>query len=224
MSSKVAKEFDIWANNGRAEDMQKGHFNVTEQAFARADMSRVTSVLDLGCGNGWGSSYAKSLGAQTLYAVDLSRKMIERTRERTQDITAGIRANFEALPLADNSVDLVFSIEALYYAPDFDASMSEIYRVMKEGGQFVAILDFYEENEGSHIWAEAFDFPMLRLSRERIESTMDKCGYTDIRWEQIIDKRPVQTEEEFKPSQWFPSYELYATYRRKGSLFIGGRK
>ena len=73
-------------------------------------------VLDLGCGFGWFSRWARQNGASRVLGVDVSQKMLTRARAETDD--PGIRylrADLEGLRLQSSSFDLVFSSLALHY-------------------------------------------------------------------------------------------------------------
>ena len=46
-------------------------------------------VLDLGCGYGWHCRFAAEQGAEQILGIDLSQKMIEEAKKRTQDLRNG---------------------------------------------------------------------------------------------------------------------------------------
>jgi trans-aconitate methyltransferase len=91
-------------------------------------------ILDLGCGQGQLTQRIASTGA-TVVGVDSSAQMVSAARER--GITAE-EGRAEALPFAAQSFDAVFSNAALHWIRDQDAMMSEVRRVLKPGGRFVA--------------------------------------------------------------------------------------
>ena len=51
--TQLATEFDGWAQNNRAESMANGHWDVTVQMLDAMDISGISRMLDVGCGNGW---------------------------------------------------------------------------------------------------------------------------------------------------------------------------
>ncbi|MFW6227609.1 MAG: methyltransferase domain-containing protein, partial [Bacteroidota bacterium] len=57
-----------------------------------------------------------------------------------------IHSELEALPLEDNSVDLVISNCTINHASDKQKVWNEIYRILKEGGRFV-VSDIYSTEE-----------------------------------------------------------------------------
>lgn len=92
------------------------------------------SILDLGCGDGQLTERLAASGA-CVVGVDVSPEMVSAWRARGVDAREG-RA--ESLPFADRSFDAVFSNAALHWVRGQDAMMTEVRRVLKQGGRFVA--------------------------------------------------------------------------------------
>jgi SAM-dependent methyltransferase len=91
-------------------------------------------ILDLGCGDGQLTERLAESGAIVL-GVDADPRMVEAAKSR------GIEAHTamaESLPFFDGSFDAVFSNAALHWVRDQDAMMTEVRRVLKPGGRFVA--------------------------------------------------------------------------------------
>ena len=92
-------------------------------------------VLEVGCG--WGELaewIARETGAEVV-AVDLSPRMVELASERGIDASV---ADVQNLPFADGSFDLVVAAWMLYHVPDLERGLSEVARVLRPGGTFVA--------------------------------------------------------------------------------------
>jgi len=105
------------------------------------------TVLDVATGTG---GVAIALAAETearITGVDISDSMLERGRERVikADLDGRITltpARAEALPFAPESFDAVSFTYLLRYVEDPAATMAELARVIRPGGQ-MASLDFY---------------------------------------------------------------------------------
>lgn len=101
------------------------------------------AVLDLGCGAGLDLClYAKKVGpAGKLFGLDLSEAMLDKARRNFEE--AGIAnvewllASSDAIPLPDNSVDLVTANGIYNLSPDKEAVMREVARVLKPGGRTI---------------------------------------------------------------------------------------
>jgi trans-aconitate methyltransferase len=91
-------------------------------------------ILDLGCGDGQLTQRIAATGAHVL-GVDASIDMVSAARER--GIEAEL-ANAESLPFHHETFDAVFSNAALHWMRDQDAMLTQVHRVLKSGGRFVA--------------------------------------------------------------------------------------
>jgi ubiquinone/menaquinone biosynthesis C-methylase UbiE len=98
------------------------------------------TVVDVGCGPGVAVRRAARTGA-TVVGVDPARAML-----RVARILAGpsgaerfLEGSAEALPIADASVSVVWSIASVHHWVDLDAGVREARRVLKGGGRLVVI-------------------------------------------------------------------------------------
>jgi SAM-dependent methyltransferase len=91
-------------------------------------------ILDLGCGDGQLTRRIAATGAGVV-GVDASQEMVAAARSRG---IATDEADAESLPYPGASFDAVFSNAALHWVRDQDAMMTEVRRVLKPHGRFVA--------------------------------------------------------------------------------------
>jgi len=91
-------------------------------------------ILDLGCGDGQLTTRIAATGALVV-GVDASPEMVLSARGRS---IVAEEAFAESLPHEDSIFDAVFSNAALHWVRDQDAMMTEVHRVLKPGGRFVA--------------------------------------------------------------------------------------
>jgi SAM-dependent methyltransferase len=91
-------------------------------------------ILDLGCGDGQLTQRIAATGA-AVTGVDASPDMVAAARSRG---IAAHQAAAESLPYPNASFEAVFSNAALHWVEGQDAMMSEVHRVLKPGGRFVA--------------------------------------------------------------------------------------
>jgi ubiquinone/menaquinone biosynthesis C-methylase UbiE len=117
-----------------------------EKTLDLARLAKGESVLDVGCGTGTLAIAAKyrvgNLGKVT--GVDASPEMIGRATKKARK--RGVEPSFqtaaaESLPFQDATFDVVLSTVMLHHLPDDTRAMciSEIRRVLKPGGRFLAI-------------------------------------------------------------------------------------
>src|SRR6266545_530695 len=82
---------------------------------------RGLDVLDLGCGFGWFCRWARGQGAAHVLGIDVSERMLARSRATTLDTAISYtRADMEHLELSAASFNLVYSSLALHYVEDLN--------------------------------------------------------------------------------------------------------
>ena len=95
-------------------------------------------VVDLGCGPGLQArALTERFGKARVVAMDLALPMLERARRQAGwrgRRFARVAADAHALPLADSSVDLVYSNLMLQWSDDLPAVLNGLRRVLKPGG------------------------------------------------------------------------------------------
>ncbi|WP_434339166.1 malonyl-ACP O-methyltransferase BioC [Motilimonas cestriensis] len=90
--------------------------------------------LDLGSGTGYFTQLLSESSAQ-VYGVDIAFGMLKHAKAHRNPNIHWLNGDAEALPLASNSVDLVFSTLALQWCDDLSRAIKEIHRVLKPGGR-----------------------------------------------------------------------------------------
>jgi SAM-dependent methyltransferase len=99
---------------------------------------RGLNVLDLGCGFGWFCRWARQQGAARLWGIDVSERMLARSRATTQDpAITYIRADLEHLALSPASFDVVYSSLALHYIEHLNELLAAVYQSLVPRGCLV---------------------------------------------------------------------------------------
>ncbi len=99
-------------------------------------------LLDVGCGIGGSSLYLANKFSAEVTGITLSAVQASRAKERAIDFGLEDKAQFQvanalSMPFADNSFDLVWSLESGEHMPDKAKFLAECYRVLKPGGKFI---------------------------------------------------------------------------------------
>jgi SAM-dependent methyltransferase len=110
--------------------------------FLAADDVRGKRVVEIGCGMGTDGVQLAKAGADYL-GVDLTPMAAKLTH--TNFSVRGlpgrvVNASVERLPLADGSVDFVYSHGVIHHTPDIERAVSEIRRVLRPGGRIHLML------------------------------------------------------------------------------------
>lgn len=119
-------------------DLQLGCGVPTEfAAIKRGDV-----IVDLGSGAGNDAFVARMLTGPTgkVIGVDMTPQMIEKARANAKSLNAENvefrLGEIEAMPINDNSVDVVISNCVLNLVPEKEKAFKEIYRILKPGAHF----------------------------------------------------------------------------------------
>ena len=138
-------------------------------------------AADLGCGSGF-FTIPLSKEVKKVYAIDVQKKMLEFLQEKIRRLR--IR-NIEPLlstgndiPLEDDSVDLLMSMNTLHEFDDKKRMAKQIRRVLKQGGVAV-IADFKKKNRG-------FGPPLaIRLSKQQAINLFEQSGFTILQTKEL---------------------------------------
>ena len=224
MDQRLRTEFNDWARAGRGPSMEKGHRPVGEQAIQLMNIPTNGRVLDIGCGNGWATRLmAQQASEGRVVGIDISDAMIELARESSAEFSdvEFREASAEKLPFAEEEFTHAFSMESLYYYANIPKALGEIFRVLRTGGLFVAVVDLYWESEATHQWIDDLKVPVELLSVDDYRSLFVDAGFVNIRDQRLFDPRPVPDDY---TGGSFKSREDYEAYRRAGSLMISGER
>jgi len=139
--ARVRASFDRAATSyDAAAILQK---TVREEMLSRLDLVKLIPhvILDAGCGTGHGTFALQKrfLKAQVI-SLDLAMGMLHQTQNHTPWFKkilgkkSLLCADIESLPLANQSVDLIWSNLAIQWCNDLDQVLQEIKRVLKPNG------------------------------------------------------------------------------------------
>ncbi|MCC6918581.1 MAG: methyltransferase domain-containing protein [Alphaproteobacteria bacterium] len=112
-------------------------------AIAALGVQRGDQVLELGCGPGEALlALSRLASGGTVHGVDRSAVMLRQAARRNARAIGQMRvslhsASFEALPVADASIDKVLAVNVIYFWTDLDAILRELRRILRPGGRFV---------------------------------------------------------------------------------------
>ena len=68
-------------------------------------------------------------------------------------------------------------MEVFYYLTDLRWALLSVIRLLKPGGKFACVVDFYEENEASLDWPEKVGVDLNRLSKDEWREAMQEVGF-----------------------------------------------
>ncbi|MDH3748198.1 MAG: methyltransferase domain-containing protein [Gammaproteobacteria bacterium] len=139
-SADVRRRFDQASTTFDSADFV--HAVTRDGLFARLDGLVVDAglVVDLGCATGAATrQLSKRFRGARILSIDLSGGMLERCSTRRAWFTKAsyLQADARAIPLADQSVDVVFSNLLLPWIDNPGVVAAEVSRILRQGGLFI---------------------------------------------------------------------------------------
>jgi malonyl-CoA O-methyltransferase len=139
-SSDVRRRFDQAAEE--FEEFDFVHAVTRDGLLARLEpmVMEAKTVVDLGCATGSACKpLAKRFRRAHIIALDLSASMLQQVRLKQSWFKkySLLHANAKAIPLADQSVDVVFANQLLPWIDDSATVFTEVARVLRENGLFL---------------------------------------------------------------------------------------
>ena len=221
----VQAEFDEWAADGRDRGMEERHWHTAKHALARLPVEAGETVLDLGTGSGYALRAlreTREIGQGV--GLDGSAEMARNAREYTDDDRLSfVQGDFHRLPLSENSVDHVWSMEAFYYAQKPLRVVEEIARVLESGGTFFCAVNFFEESETTHGWQENVGVEMQLWDRSQYRETFREGGLHVAAQDTIPDEEiEIPPDGAFPTDSWETREAMIDRYRTWGTLLTVG--
>lgn len=223
-SEQLREEFNRWAEAGRGEGMENDHLPIVLPMLAMMNLQPDEVVLDVGCGTGWLCRLiAQRLTQGEIVGMDVSDEMIH----RAQTASAGVAnvsftmGSVDAIPQPAGSFTRVLSVESAYYWPDPAAGLKDIHRVLRSGGSFWMLINYYRDNPYCHQWARHYAIPTHLLSADEWAGLFRAAGFTGVSHRPIPDPTPTP---EVYTGRWFRDAEELRRFREEGALLVFGAR
>lgn len=159
-------------------------------------------VMDIGCGiGGIDVLLAREYGAKSVTGLDIEEPLIRRSRERAEKSGLSDRLAFKLVepgpfPFAEASFDAVFSKDSMIHIPDKPALFTDVLRVLRPGGIFLAS-DWMQSAAGPAspemaTFVETSGLSFAMGITDDLPAMLTAAGFTDIR---VVDRNPWYREE-----------------------------
>lgn len=173
-------------------------------------------VLDAGCAAGWYTKWLLERGAKVT-AIDFSPRMIEMTQKRVGDKARVIQADLNnPMPfIKSNSMDVIVSSLSLHYLENWDHVLSEFYRILKQGGQFVLsvhhpFMDYTAYERDNYFLTERIDDVWtindsqfeVQFYRRPLSAILNALTNADFIIEEVLEPMPTEHFKILHPKQY----------------------
>ena len=204
---KTTKLFDVWANTGRSEDMEKGHGITVNQFLDKLSLKDNFRFLDIGCGNGW---VVRKMSQKPLcikaIGIDKSKMMIKNAKSKISSKKESYFVTELESWSTKEKFDVIFSMESLYYSVPMEPALEKVFNLLKKDGIFYCGTDFYSDNTLTTRWVKDMNIPMDLRSEKEWKQMFREVGFIT-RSKHVTDLK--------NKSKW---------KREFGTLFVIGRK
>lgn len=137
-----------------------------------APLTRGKDVLDIACGEGFGSFHMAGEAASVV-GVDISGEAVAHAAAKYRRDNLQFRVgSCAAIPLADDSVDVVVSFETIEHHDQHEEMMLEIRRVLRPCG--ILVISSPEKREYSDLTAYQNPFHVKELYRPEFTDLLDR--------------------------------------------------
>ena len=130
--------------------------------LARFNECQGLKVLEIGVGLGADHQQFVEAGAD-LFGVDLTKRAVDYTKKRFQILGLDYQlkvGDAENLDFSDEAFDVVYSWGVLHHTPDTGKAISEVYRVLKPGGDARIMIYHKWSMVGCMLWTR---YALLKL-------------------------------------------------------------
>lgn len=137
-------------------------------------------ILDIGCGNGDNVCRLSKKGAEVI-GIDLDVAQAQKKYPALKFLSMPA----EKLEFADNNFDKIYAYDVLEHVENVDATLKEIFRVLKSGGTLIATIPHYRSEKilmrkNKNYWQEVGHRRLFNGGE--LESLLKRQGF-------IVEKR-----------------------------------
>jgi ubiquinone/menaquinone biosynthesis C-methylase UbiE len=235
INKKILEAYESLANEYNAKIDYKPHNAFYDRPNTLKLIGEVKdkSVLDAGCGPGKYAEILISKGA-TVTGFDISPRMIELAKERNKNrglfFVQDLASPF--VKLNDNSYDIIVCALAMHYIEDWNSTIQEFYRVLKEKGQLIISIEhpFFEFNYFKStqyfnteavkcIWKNFGNPIEVNSYRRPLESCIIPLTNNGFYIDKLIEPKPTKEFEKIDPKHYkelneFPAFMCIKAIRK----------
>ena len=185
---------------------------VEKMASLVEGLNEKTRVVDIGSGYGGSARYLTKTFGCHVGCLNLSETQNQRNREINKRDQVSLAINvidgsFENIPVPDNSVDLVWSQDAILHSGDKAKVMEEVSRILVKGGQFI----FTDPMQSASCTTTALQPILNRIhldslgSIQTYKTMLESLGFEEIQilnLSEQLSNHYSRVLEEIKTKQW----------------------
>ncbi len=163
--------------------MNDRHRELYKWGLEHVSLDTPKKILDIGYGGGQNIKNMRKIACDAkFWGIDYSDASYKRASEVNREAIAQGAVELqigsaEKLPYEHNFFHLVTAFETVYYWPNIDQCLKNVYDVLEEKGVFL-ICNEDSAREGNEAIADALD--MRFFSTEELETMLHKAGFRTV--------------------------------------------
>ncbi|MBY0121791.1 class I SAM-dependent methyltransferase [Bacillus sp. S/N-304-OC-R1] len=117
-----------------------GGLKLTKQILLSEKINNSSTVFDVGCGTGQTAAYLSSQFGAKVIGMDINPVMVKKAKKRIAGHKLPVEiivGSIEDCPLRDETFDFIISESVLAFV-NKPKALHEIFRLLKDGGRFIA--------------------------------------------------------------------------------------
>jgi len=191
--------------------MDKEHLPMAEWGFTQFEIPQKADILDIGCGGGYNIKRMLNRCPEgKIIGLDISEESVKKAKSvnKGEERVEILQASVEKMPFQDDQFDLVTAFETVFFWPNAESNIQEVFRVTKPGGCFAVINNYGDPKID---WEKKIPC-MKRFTAERIGEFLEKAGFERLKISKkenlfcVIGQKPEKAAEvNRKPAGLHPS-------------------
>ena len=167
--------------------LNKANASLEDMGLELMDIKEVDHILEIGFGNGrLISKMASRLNSGFIAGIEISDAMLTVARKKNKKhIELGVvelkEASVSNIPYSDQSFDKVFTSNTIYFWPDPEKDIQEVYRVLKPGGTFYCAMRPKKDLLSRNMIKSQRNIFENIYSPEEMEEFLRSSGFKEVR-------------------------------------------
>lgn len=180
-----------------AENMNQGNRWICLNTYGLIELKPAMSILEIGMGNG---KFIPTLFEKekniTYTGVDYSSTMIESATLMNKELCDNssvqfINASIEDIPVPSSSVDVICTTNTIYFWPQPQKNIKELFRILKPGGK--VIIAYRDKTFMSSLKVTEYGF--TKFTQSEVDQLLINAGFKQVHSKVIVEK-PILYEGE----------------------------
>ena len=173
-----------------------GGLNLTRKIFESENINSTSKVLDVGCGTGQTAAYLAHTYGANITGIDTDSTMVAKAKRRVEKNSLPVKiiqGSIEKTSLPNHYFDFIISESVLSFV-NKPRALKEIFRLLKNGGRFIAIEQTINKRlteKEEHEIKQFYGFDSLNTKKDWV-GLLNQAGFERIRIQKStsIDSEP----------------------------------